>query len=87
MVLLFLGRYRLRPSSRSGSKISSRHPINPEIPAQVADSRAFFEPILVGVSHGPKQRENHRSTRWFNRTRQRSGNLWEDAFKSVIVED
>ena len=28
-----------------------------------------------------------RFTRWFNRTHQRSGNLWEDAFKSVIVED
>ncbi|MEY3896832.1 MAG: hypothetical protein RLZZ214_2352, partial [Verrucomicrobiota bacterium] len=28
-----------------------------------------------------------RFTRWFNRTHRRSGNLWEDAFKSVIVED
>jgi putative transposase len=28
-----------------------------------------------------------RFTRWYNRTHQRSGNLWEDAFKSVIVED
>ncbi len=28
-----------------------------------------------------------RFTQWFNRTRKRSGNLWEDAFKSVIVED
>ena len=28
-----------------------------------------------------------RFTRWFNRTHKRTGNLWEDAFKSVIVED
>ena len=28
-----------------------------------------------------------RFTQWFNRTHARSGNLWEDAFKSVIVED
>ncbi len=28
-----------------------------------------------------------RFTKWFNRTHARSGNLWEDAFKSVIVED
>lgn len=28
-----------------------------------------------------------RFTLWFNRTHSRSGNLWEDAFKSVIVED
>jgi REP element-mobilizing transposase RayT len=28
-----------------------------------------------------------RFTRWFNRAHSRSGNLWEDAFKSVIVED
>ena len=27
-----------------------------------------------------------RFTQWFNRTHQRSGNLWEEAFKSVIVE-
>jgi REP element-mobilizing transposase RayT len=28
-----------------------------------------------------------RFTQWFNRTHERSGNLWEDAFKSVIIED
>ena len=28
-----------------------------------------------------------RFTKWFNRTHSRTGNLWEDAFKSVIVED
>jgi putative transposase len=28
-----------------------------------------------------------RFTLWFNRAHKRSGNLWEDAFKSVIVED
>jgi hypothetical protein len=28
-----------------------------------------------------------RFTKWFNRTHERSGNLWEDVFKSVIVED
>ena len=28
-----------------------------------------------------------RFTQWFNRTHERTGNLWEDAFKSVIVED
>jgi hypothetical protein len=28
-----------------------------------------------------------RFTKWFNRTHGRAGNLWEDAFKSVIVED
>ena len=28
-----------------------------------------------------------RFTRWYNITHKRSGNLWEDAFKSVIVED
>ncbi len=28
-----------------------------------------------------------RFTQWFNRSQKRSGGLWEDAFKSVIVED
>lgn len=28
-----------------------------------------------------------RFTRWYNRTHERRGNLWEDAFKSVMVED
>ena len=28
-----------------------------------------------------------RFTQWFNRSHQRTGNLWEEAFKSVIVED
>ena len=28
-----------------------------------------------------------RFTQWFNRTRERTGNLWEDTFRSVIVED
>ena len=28
-----------------------------------------------------------RFTQWFNRTHRRTGDLWEDAFKSVIVED
>jgi putative transposase len=28
-----------------------------------------------------------RFTLWFNRAHKRSGNLWEDAFKSVIIED
>ena len=28
-----------------------------------------------------------RFTQWFNRSRQRTGGLWEDAFKSVLVED
>jgi putative transposase len=28
-----------------------------------------------------------RFTKWFNRTHSRQGNLWEDVFKSVIVED
>ncbi|NJM38960.1 MAG: chemotaxis protein CheW [Akkermansiaceae bacterium] len=28
-----------------------------------------------------------RFTRWFNRAHKRTGNLWEDAFKSVIVEN
>ncbi len=28
-----------------------------------------------------------RFTQWFNRTHQRTGNLWEEAFRSVIVED
>ena len=27
-----------------------------------------------------------RFTRWFNRTHQRSGTLWEERYKSVIVE-
>jgi hypothetical protein len=27
-----------------------------------------------------------RFTKWFNRTHSRSGHLWEDRFKSVIVE-
>jgi REP element-mobilizing transposase RayT len=28
-----------------------------------------------------------RFTQWFNKTQQRTGNLWEDNFKSVLVED
>lgn len=56
------------------------------------------EAVLVTPIHARYTRRMHdlsrfmegllqRFTLWFNRTHSRSGNLWEDAFKSVIVED
>jgi REP element-mobilizing transposase RayT len=64
---------------------------------QVADGLAL-ETAVVGRIHARFTHRMHdlsefmktliqRFTIWFNRSHQRSGNLWEDAFKSVVVED
>jgi hypothetical protein len=56
------------------------------------------ESVLVGRIHGRFAYRMHdlgefmkgllqRFTQWFNRTHSRTGRLWEDRFKSVIVED
>jgi REP element-mobilizing transposase RayT len=63
---------------------------------QVASGHA--DPSLVAKIHGRYTYRMHslsefmkglmqRYTQWHNRTHQRSGRLWEDRFKSVIVED
>ena len=68
------------------------------VATELADARESGMDRKVLEIHGRFTRRMHdlsrfmegllqRFTRWFNRTHQRSGNLWEDAFKSVIVED
>jgi putative transposase len=63
----------------------------------VAEGRGREE-VLVGRIHERFTRRMHdlsqfmkgflqRYTQWHNRTHKRSGHLWEDRFKSVIVED
>ncbi len=65
---------------------------------ELAEARELGYQSQVDEIHGRYTRRMHdlsrfmegllqRFTRWFNRTHSRSGNLWEDAFKSVIVED
>jgi len=65
---------------------------------ELADARDLGYQYQVEEIHARFTRRMHdlsrfmegllqRFTRWFNRTQSRSGNLWEDAFKSVIVED
>jgi putative transposase len=75
---------------------------NPAVVAGVAKELAAAREMgyqhQVEEIHGRYTRRMHdlsrfmegllqRFTRWFNRAHSRSGNLWEDAFKSVIVED
>ena len=65
---------------------------------ELAEARELGYQNQVEEIHGRYTRRMHdlsrfmegllqRFTRWFNRAHSRSGNLWEDAFKSVIVED
>ena len=71
-----------------------------EVKKELAVARKLGEQgqHLVGEIHTRYTRRMHdlsrfmegllqRFTRWFNRAHSRTGNLWEDAFKSVIVED
>jgi putative transposase len=65
---------------------------------ELADARELGYTHQISEIHGRYTRRMHdlswfmegllqRFTLWFNRTHSRSGNLWEDAFKSIIVED
>jgi len=65
---------------------------------ELADARQSGAERRVAEIHGRYTYRMHdlsefmktlmqRFTQWFNRTHRRTGNLWEDAFKSVIVED
>ena len=65
---------------------------------ELSDARKAGNEVRVGEIHGRFTYRMHdlsefmktlvqRFTQWFNRTHQRTGNLWEEAFKSVIVED
>jgi REP element-mobilizing transposase RayT len=65
---------------------------------ELAEARELGYLHQVEEIHGRYTRRMHdlsrfmegllqRFTRWFNRAHSRTGNLWEDAFKSVIVED
>jgi hypothetical protein len=74
-----------------------------EVTAELAETRqkvrdGLAHESLVARIHGRFTYRMHdlsefmktlmqRFTQWFNRTHERSGNLWEDVFKSVIVED
>jgi REP element-mobilizing transposase RayT len=74
-----------------------------EVAAELAEARqkvrdGLAHESLVARIHGRFTYRMHdlsefmktlmqRFTQWFNRTHERSGNLWEDVFKSVIVED
>ncbi len=64
---------------------------------ELAEARAAGRDALVAEMHARFTYRMHdlsefmktllqRFTRWFNRTHQRSGTLWEERFKSVIVE-
>ncbi len=54
-------------------------------PAQVAEIHERFTYRMHNLSEFMKSMLQ-RFTRWFNRTHNRSGTLWEERFKSVIVE-
>jgi len=65
---------------------------------ELADARMIGADRRVAEIHGRYTYRMHdlsefmktlmqRFTQWFNRSHRRTGNLWEDAFKSVIVED
>jgi REP element-mobilizing transposase RayT len=74
-----------------------------EVAKELAEARAKVRDGLAGVDkvaeiHGRVTYRMHdlgefmkglmgRFTQWFNRNHVRTGNLWEDRFKSVIVED
>ena len=68
------------------------------VAAELAEARRMGGEHRVAEIHGRYTYRMHdlsefmktlvqRFTQWFNRTHRRTGNLWEDAFKSVIVED
>ena len=69
-----------------------------EVATELAEARRLGAEQRVAAIHGRYIYRMHdlsefmktlmqRFTQWFNRTHGRTGNLWEDAFKSVIVED
>ena len=69
-----------------------------EVAGELAEARLHGTPKRVAEIHARYTYRMHdlsefmktlmqRFTKWFNRTYARTGNLWEDAFKSVIVED
>jgi putative transposase len=69
-----------------------------EVARQLAEARRSNSETLVAEIHSRFTYRMHdlsefmktlmqRFTKWFNRTQQRKGNLWEDAFTSVVVED
>jgi REP element-mobilizing transposase RayT len=68
-----------------------------EVATEIAEARAAGDEAGVAGIHARYTYRMHdlsefmktllqRFTRWFNRTHQRSGTLWEERFKSVIVE-
>jgi len=54
-------------------------------PGRIAEIHGRFTKRMHDLSEFIKELLQ-RFTRWFNRTHQRSGTLWEERFKSVIVE-
>ena len=69
-----------------------------EIAAQLTDARKLGQDKRIAEIHERFTYRMHdlgefmkgllqRFTQWFNRTQSRTGRLWEDRFKSVIVED
>lgn len=69
-----------------------------EVAKELADARRVGADQRAAAVHGRYTYRMHdlsefmktlmqRFTQWFNRSHARTGNLWEDAFKSVIVED
>ena len=69
-----------------------------DVAKELADARELGYTHQIAEIHGRYTRRMHdlsrfmegllqRFTLWFNRTHSRSGNLWEDAFKSIIVEN
>jgi putative transposase len=69
-----------------------------EVAQELAAARASGDSVLAREIHARFTYRMHdlgefmkglmqRFTQWFNRTQERTGTLWEDRFKSVIVED
>jgi putative transposase len=69
-----------------------------EVAGQLAEARRSHAETLVADIHSRFTYRMHdlsefmktlmqRFTKWFNKSQQRRGNLWEDAFTSVVVED
>ena len=80
--------FELPPQDENGQ------PLNPEQELEIAERRAEKRRDEIRSRYTRRMHDLsefmksllERFTKWFNRTHSRSGHLWEDRFKSVIVE-
>jgi REP element-mobilizing transposase RayT len=83
------GEFEMPPVDESGNPLTPAQElelVRQQAAARVDEIRDRFTRRMHDLSEFMKSLLE-RFTKWFNRTHKRSGTLWEDRYKSVIVED